>query len=50
MSFGLEALGGRQPGEGSFVPRSRKQLHQYSHVAESLWDNLDFIQVRFHTG
>jgi hypothetical protein len=35
-SFGLEAHGGPQPGEGSSVPRLEKQPRQYSHVAESL--------------
>jgi hypothetical protein len=32
------------------VPRSKKQQCQYSHVAESMWDNPNFIQVRFHIG
>jgi hypothetical protein len=32
------------------VPRSEKQPCQYSHIAESLWDNLDFIQAGFHIG
>jgi hypothetical protein len=49
-SFGLRAPGGHQPGEGSSVPRSKKQPHQYSRVTESLWDNLDFIQAGFHIG
>jgi hypothetical protein len=49
-SFRLGAHGGPQNGEGPFVPRPEKQLHQYLHVAESLWDNLDFIQARYHIG
>jgi hypothetical protein len=49
-SFGLGAHGGPQPGEGSSVPRLEKQPQQYSCVAESLWDNLDFIQAGFHIG
>jgi hypothetical protein len=49
-SFGQGAPGGRQPGEGSSVPRSRKQPRQYSHIVESLWDNPDFIQSGFHIG
>jgi hypothetical protein len=32
------------------MPRPEKQPQQYSHVAESLWANLDFIQARFHIG
>jgi hypothetical protein len=32
------------------VPRSEKQPRQYSRVVESLFDNLEFIQVRFHIG
>jgi hypothetical protein len=49
-SFGLEAPGRREFGEGSSVPRSGKQPRQYSCVTEFLWDNLDFIQARFHIG
>jgi hypothetical protein len=49
-SFGLGAPGGRQSGEGSSVPRSKKQPCQYSRIVESLWDNPDFIQARFHIG
>jgi hypothetical protein len=30
------------------MPMSVKQPHQYSCFTESLWDNLDFIQARFH--
>jgi hypothetical protein len=46
-SFGLGAHGGRQPSEGSSVPRPEKQSRPYFHVAESLWDNPDFIHARF---
>jgi hypothetical protein len=49
-SFGLRPPSGCQPSEGLSVPRSRKQPHQYSCVAESLWDNPDFIQAGFHIG
>jgi hypothetical protein len=50
QSFGHGAPRGSQPGGNSFVPRSRKQPRQYSRVAESLWDNPDFIQTRYHVG
>jgi hypothetical protein len=49
-SYGLGALGGSQNGERSSMPQSRKQPRLFLHVAESLWDNLDFIQAGFHTG
>jgi hypothetical protein len=49
-SFGLGAHGGPQPGKGSSVQRPEKQLRQYSCVVESMWDNPDFIQARFHIG
>jgi hypothetical protein len=49
-SFGLGAHGGPQQGEGSPVPRPEKQPRQYSRLVETLWDNLDFIQVGFHIG
>jgi hypothetical protein len=49
-SFGLGAHGGQQSGEGPSVLRSWKQPRQYSRVAESLWDNLDFIEAGFHIG
>jgi hypothetical protein len=49
-SFGLGVPSGCQPSEGSSMPRSGKQPHQYSHVAESPWDNPDFIQAVFHIG
>jgi hypothetical protein len=49
-SFGLGAHGQPQPGEGSSVLRSGKQPQQYLRVAESLWDNPDFIQAGFHIG
>jgi hypothetical protein len=32
------------------VPRPKKQQRQYSRVAESLWDNPEFIQAGFHIG
>jgi hypothetical protein len=48
QSHGLEAIGGSQHGEGSSVPQSEEPPWQHSWVAESLWDNLDFIQARFH--
>jgi hypothetical protein len=47
-SHGLEATGGSQRGEGSSVPQLEEVPWQRSWVAESLWDNLDFIQVGFH--
>jgi hypothetical protein len=49
-SFGLEAHGGPQSGEGSSLSRPRKHPRQYSRVTESLWDNPDFIQAGFHIG
>jgi hypothetical protein len=49
-SFGLKAPGRRQSGEGSSIPRSEKKPCQYSHITESLWHNLDFIQRGFHIG
>jgi hypothetical protein len=49
QSYGLGAPGGHQLGEGSSIPESRKQPRQYSHAAESLWDNLEFIQASYHT-
>jgi hypothetical protein len=48
MSFRLEAHARPQAGEASSIPRLEKQKRQYSHVAESLWDNLDFIQAGCH--
>jgi hypothetical protein len=42
-SSGLGAPGGPHTGEGSSVPSSGAQPRPFSHVAESLWDNLDFI-------
>jgi hypothetical protein len=32
------------------MPHSEKQPRQQSQDAESLWDNPEFIQVRFHIG
>jgi hypothetical protein len=49
-SFGLGVIGPHQPGEGSSVPSSGKHPCQHSYVAESLWDNLNFIQAGFHIG
>jgi hypothetical protein len=42
-SFRLGAHGGPQTCEGPSMPRPKKQPRQYSRVAESLWDNPDFI-------
>jgi hypothetical protein len=49
-SYGLEALDGPPTGKCSFVPSSGTQPRLFSCVAESLWDNLDFIQAGFHIG
>jgi hypothetical protein len=49
-SYGLGTASGYQPNEGSFVPRLKKQSRQYSRVAESLFDNPEFIQAGFHNG
>jgi hypothetical protein len=49
-SYGLGATGGYQHGERSSVPQSEAQPRQQSRVAESLWDNPEFIQARFHIG
>jgi hypothetical protein len=48
QSYGLRAAGWSQHGEGSFVPQSKEPPRQCSQVPESLWDNPDFIQARFH--
>jgi hypothetical protein len=32
------------------MPRPEKQPRQYSRIAESLWDNPNFIQAGFHIG
>jgi hypothetical protein len=48
--YGLGALGGGQPDEGSSAPGFGQQLRQYSRVAESLRDNLEFIQAGYHIG
>jgi putative lipoic acid-binding regulatory protein len=50
MLYGLGAHGEPQPGEGSSVPRLEEQPRQYLRVAESMWDNPNFIQARFHVG
>jgi hypothetical protein len=47
-SYGLRAAGGYQHGEGSSVPQSEEPLQHHSWVAESLWDNPEFIQAGFH--
>jgi hypothetical protein len=47
-SYGLGSAGRYQAGEGSSVPQSRKKLHQHSQAVESLGDNPEFIQARFH--
>jgi hypothetical protein len=47
-SYGLGFAGRYQPGEGSSVPQSGKKLHQHSRAVESLGDNPEFIQARFH--
>jgi hypothetical protein len=47
-SYGLGAPDGLHTGEGSSVPSFGTQPRLFSLVAESLWDNLDFIQTRFH--
>jgi hypothetical protein len=49
-SYGLGAIDGYQLGEGSFMPLSEEQPQQHSQVAESLWDNPEFIQTGFHIG
>jgi hypothetical protein len=43
QSHGLRATGGSQHGEGSSEPRPEKVPRQHSRVAESLWDNSEFI-------
>jgi hypothetical protein len=49
-SYGVRALDGPNTGECSFVPSSEAQLRTFSHVAESLWDNPNFIEAEFHIG
>jgi hypothetical protein len=49
-SYGLRATSGYHPGEGSSMPWPKNPPRQYSQVAESLFDNPEFIQARFHTG
>jgi hypothetical protein len=49
-SHGLRATGGSHSGEGSSAPQLEEVPRQRSRVTESLWDNLDFIQVGFHVG
>jgi hypothetical protein len=50
QSHGLGAAGRSQHGEGSSTPQPEEALQQRSWVAESLWDNSNFIQARFHVG
>jgi hypothetical protein len=50
QSYGLGAVGGVHLGEDSSIPSSRRQQRIYSQVAESLWDNLEFVQAGFHIG
>jgi hypothetical protein len=47
-SHGLGATGEYQCGEGSSAPQPEEVPRQCSWVIESLWDNPDFIQARFH--
>jgi hypothetical protein len=49
-SYGLGATGGYHPGEGSSAPQPEKPSRQYSQVAKSLLDNLEFIQVGIRIG
>jgi hypothetical protein len=35
---------------GSSIPQSEKQPRQYLCVAESFWDNSEFVQAGFHIG
>jgi hypothetical protein len=32
------------------MPQSEKQPREYSQVAESLWDNPEFVKAGFHDG
>jgi hypothetical protein len=48
--YGLEASSGLYTCKGSSVHSSGTQPRVFSHVAESLWDNPNFIQARFHIG
>jgi hypothetical protein len=43
QSCGLEAADGSQHGKGSSMPQSKEPPRYRSWVAESLWDNPDFI-------
>jgi hypothetical protein len=47
-SYGLRAASGYHPGEGLSTPRPKNPPHQYSQVAESLFDNPKFMQAGFH--
>jgi hypothetical protein len=49
-SLGLGAPGGPHTSKGSSRPSSGAQPQPFSHVAESLWDNPDFIQAGFCIG
>jgi hypothetical protein len=48
QSYGLGSASGHETGEGPFMPQSEKPLQQHSRVAESLWDNPEFIRAGFH--
>jgi hypothetical protein len=50
QSYGLGAASGHQRGEGLSVPQSDEIPWQPSRVAESLWDNPEFIKAGFHLG
>jgi hypothetical protein len=47
-SYGLRAAGEYQHSEVSSVPQSEELPQQHSWVVESLRDNPEFIQARFH--
>jgi hypothetical protein len=49
-SCGLGSTSGYQPGKGSSLSQSEKYPQQNSQVVESLWDNPEFIQLRFYIG
>jgi hypothetical protein len=49
-SYRLGPAGGYDPGEGSPLPWSKNLPCQHSWVAESLWDNPEFIQAGFNIG
>jgi hypothetical protein len=49
-SYGLGATTGFPLGGDSSMPRSENPSRQYSWVAESLANDLEFIKARFHIG